>query len=171
MQIFEIFECSGQNSSNSSCRFWTDKSIPLQFLHHSSLSWHITPLKILSSYIFNFRHKYAIKVPIWRLSNALVKICQIPHVNFWKHKPVFLQTSYQSWVQSNIFMFCTFLAQTLYNLVKSRPWKCKFLRLLSSRVKIRQIRYVNFETTRQLLFRFFTTSFFSVITYNFSVSL
>ena len=44
VQIFQIFECSGQNSSNSSCQFWTDKSIPLQILHHSSLSWHKTPL-------------------------------------------------------------------------------------------------------------------------------
>ena len=44
VQIFEIFECSGQNSLNSPFQFWTDKSIPLQFLHHSSLSWQITLL-------------------------------------------------------------------------------------------------------------------------------
>ena len=42
------------------------------------------------------------KVPIQRLSSDLVKIYLIPHVNFWKHKPVFLQTLYQSWVQSLI---------------------------------------------------------------------
>ena len=39
VKIFEIFECSSQNSSNYS---WTDKSIPLQILLHSSLSWHHT---------------------------------------------------------------------------------------------------------------------------------
>ena len=33
---------SGRNSSNSSCQFWNKMSIPLQILHHSSLSWHIT---------------------------------------------------------------------------------------------------------------------------------
>ena len=44
VQIFEIFECSGQNSSNSSCQFWTEKSILLQILHHSSLPWQKTPL-------------------------------------------------------------------------------------------------------------------------------
>ena len=66
------------------------------------MAWHITPLYILSSCICNFRQKNAIKIPIWRLSSALVKKCQIPRVNFWKHKPVFLQTFYQSWVQSNI---------------------------------------------------------------------
>ena len=53
-QIFEIFECSGQNSSNSSCQFWNDKLIPLLILHHSSLLSRITPLYILSSYIVNF---------------------------------------------------------------------------------------------------------------------
>ena len=38
-QIFQIFECLSQNLSNSSCQFSNDnKSIPLQILHHSSLS-------------------------------------------------------------------------------------------------------------------------------------
>ena len=64
---------------------------------------------------------------------------------------------------------CNFIAQKLYNLVKSSPLKCKFLRLLSSWVKIRQIPFVNFETVSQSLLRFF--SFFSVVTYNSSVSL
>ena len=44
VQTFEIFECSAQNSSNSSSQFWTDKSIPHQIWHHFSLSWHITTL-------------------------------------------------------------------------------------------------------------------------------
>ena len=44
VQIFEIFECSGQNLSNSSCQFWTDKSIPPQILLHSPLSWHNSPV-------------------------------------------------------------------------------------------------------------------------------
>ena len=82
MKLFETFKCSGQNSSNSSCQFWNDKSIPLQILHHSSLSWHITLLWILSSYLFYFGLKDPIKDPILRLSSALVKVCHIPHVNF-----------------------------------------------------------------------------------------
>ena len=48
MKIFGTFKCSGQNSSNSTCQFWNDKSILLQNLHDSSLSWHITSLGILS---------------------------------------------------------------------------------------------------------------------------
>ena len=114
VQIFEIFECSGQNSSNSSCQFWTAKSVTLQILHHLSFPLHITPLQFLNSYIFNFRQKYAIKVLIWRLSSALVKVCQIPHVNFWKHKPVFLQVLYQSGMQLNITPLYFFSSNIIY---------------------------------------------------------
>ena len=119
VQILEIFECSGHNLSNSSCQFWTAKSVPLQILHHLSLPWCINPLKILNS-----------------KQSSLPSIF-VPILSAIKHN------------------FSTLLAQTLYNLVKSSPWKCKFLRLLSSGVKIHQIPYVNFEMTSQFLFRFF----------------
>ena len=69
MKTFETFKCSGQNSSNSSCQFWNDKSIPLQILHQYSLSWLMTPLWILS-YFFYFGLKDPIKVPILRISSA-----------------------------------------------------------------------------------------------------
>ena len=52
---------------NSSFQFCNDKSIPLQILHHSSLSWHITPLWILSSYFSYFGLKDPIIIPILRL--------------------------------------------------------------------------------------------------------
>ena len=80
MKICETFKCSSQNSSNSLCQFWNDKSIPLQILHHSSFSWHITPLSNLSSYFSYFALKDPIKIPILRLSIALVKICHIPAI-------------------------------------------------------------------------------------------
>ena len=82
VQIFEILESSGQNLSNSSWQFWTFKAVSLHFLHHYSLSWHITPLQILSLYNFNFRPNDAIRIPFLRLSRAPVKICEIPHVIF-----------------------------------------------------------------------------------------
>ena len=44
LQSFEIFECLGQNLSNSSCQFWTDTLITLQIFHHFSMSWHKIPL-------------------------------------------------------------------------------------------------------------------------------
>ena len=42
--IFETFKFSCQNSSNSSCQFWKDKSIPLQIVHHSPVSLLVTSL-------------------------------------------------------------------------------------------------------------------------------
>ena len=44
VHIFETFECFGQNSSNASCQFWNDKSIPLQISHHAFLSVYINHL-------------------------------------------------------------------------------------------------------------------------------
>ena len=79
MKIFETFKCSGQNSSNSSCQLWNDKSVPLQILRNSSLSWQIAPLWILSSYFFKFGLKDLIKILIL---SALEKNCHIPHVIF-----------------------------------------------------------------------------------------
>ena len=49
VKIFKTFECSGQNLSNSLYQFWNDKSIPLQILCSSSVSWKITPLYFFSS--------------------------------------------------------------------------------------------------------------------------
>ena len=80
MKIFETLKCSDHNSSNCSCQLWNDKSSPLQILPHSSLSSQITLLWILNSYFFNSGMKDPIKIPILRLSSALVKICHIPHV-------------------------------------------------------------------------------------------
>ena len=79
MKIFETFKCSGQNSSNSSCQLWNDKSVPLQTLRNSSLSWQINPLRILSSYFFKFGLKDPIKISIL---SALEKNCNINHVIF-----------------------------------------------------------------------------------------
>ena len=79
MKIFETFKCLGQNLSNSSYQLWNDKSVSLQILHNSSLSWQITPLWILSLYFFKFGLKDPIKIAIL---SAVEKICHIPHVIF-----------------------------------------------------------------------------------------
>ena len=91
---FDTFDCSGQNLQNSSCHFPSKKSVFLQILHHSSMSW-----KIMS-------------------------------------------------------LLCTFLAQTIYTLLKKSPLKLKFLRLSSARVIFCQIPYANFKTTSRFLYKF-----------------
>ena len=54
VNIFETFDCSGENLSNSLCQIWNDKLIPLQILYPSSVSWKITPLYFFSSNNFCF---------------------------------------------------------------------------------------------------------------------
>ena len=71
MKIFETFECSGQNLSNSLCQFWNDKSIPLQILYPSSVSWKITPLYFFSSNNICFAQKEHIKMNIFETFKCL----------------------------------------------------------------------------------------------------
>ena len=65
VKIFGTFECSGQNLSNSLCLFWNGKSIPLQILHLSPVSWKITALYFFSSNNIYFAQKKPIKVKIF----------------------------------------------------------------------------------------------------------
>ena len=53
---FETFNCSDENFPYSSCHFPNHKSVFLRILHHSSVSWKITPLYFFSSNIKYFAH-------------------------------------------------------------------------------------------------------------------
>ena len=64
VQIFETFKCSGQNSPNF-CHFWKNKSVFLQILHQSSVSWDVTPLYFFSWNFTYFQQKKPIKVQTW----------------------------------------------------------------------------------------------------------
>ena len=74
VQIFEIFKWSGQNPSNSSS---ICSSIFGSFFIAMTHTFLLNFIKLIH---FQLRKKDAIKVPFVRLSNALMKICQIPHV-------------------------------------------------------------------------------------------
>ena len=150
--IIETFECLSQNFSDYSCQFWNDKSIPLQILHHSSLSWHITPLSILSSYFSYFELKGPIKIPILRLSSSLLKICHIPHVIFQTTSQFFLQILHHLSMSLKITPLY-FSGQQLNTLHNRRKWKCKFWRLSSAWVKFHQV-FIIFKTTDQIFFKF-----------------
>ena len=80
---------------------------------------------------------------------------QISHVILQTTSQFFLKILHHSLVSLKITPLYFFLAQTFLTLVKRRPLKCKFLRLSSGRVKICQIPNVNFETTIQIVFKFF----------------
>ena len=71
---FDTFQCSGENLPNSSCHFPNHKSVFLQTLHHSSVSWKITPLYFFKSNVIYFAQNEPTKVEILRILSAQVNI-------------------------------------------------------------------------------------------------
>ena len=82
VKIFGTFKCSGQNLSKFLCQFWNDKSIPLQILHRSSISWKITPMYFLAQTMYTLLKWSAVKEKFLRISTSQVKISQIPYADF-----------------------------------------------------------------------------------------
>ena len=83
IKIFETFKWSDQNLFKFLISIL--KLQFCQFLFNLCIILHChdtNPLWILRSYPFNFVLKDPIKVPILRLSKALVKIFHIPHIIF-----------------------------------------------------------------------------------------
>ena len=80
--FWDLWVLRCQNSLNSSCQFWTNKSIPLQILHHSPVSWRITPLYFVAQILYTLVKGSPLKGKFVRLLSAWVKIGQIHYVNF-----------------------------------------------------------------------------------------
>ena len=72
---FDTLKCSDENFPNFGCHLLNHKSVFLQNLHNSLVPSKITPL-----YFYNSRNQ--LKHNFFRLSNAWLKICEVPHVNF-----------------------------------------------------------------------------------------
>ena len=153
VKIFETFECSVQNLSNSLSQSWNDKSIPLQILYPSSVSRKITPLYFFSFDNIYFAQKDPIKVKIFgtlkcssqNLSNSL---CQ-----FWNYKLIPLQILHPSSFSWKITPLYLFSSDNIYFAQKD-PIKVKIFETRSAQFKICQIPYVNFETTSWFLSKF-----------------
>ena len=96
------------------------------------------------------------QVQIFRLSTAHIKINQIPHVNFEKTSQFLFKLCITLQCHERQLL-CTFLAPTIYTLLKRSPLKEKFLRLPSALVKICHIPHVIFQTTSQFFLRFYVT--------------
>ena len=74
---FDTSKCSGEILSYSSCHFPNHKSIFLQILHDSSVSWKITTLYISKLNVLYFAWKGLIEVQIFEILSARIKIHQI----------------------------------------------------------------------------------------------
>ena len=75
---FDTFKCSNKNLSNSSCHFPKQKSVFLQILRGSSVSWKITPLYFFGANVIYLHKRDQWKRKFLRLLSAWIKIHQIP---------------------------------------------------------------------------------------------
>ena len=100
--IFSTFECSGENLPNSSCNFPHHKSVFLQILHHSSVSWKLTPLYFFSSNNIYFAQKEPIKVKLFETFKCSGQNLSNSSCQFWNHKLIPLQILYHSSVSWKI---------------------------------------------------------------------
>ena len=62
-----------------------------KFLHHPPVSWHIIPMKFSSWNTICFGQKETIKVQVFRLLSALMKVHPIPHAIFQTTRSGFIQ--------------------------------------------------------------------------------
>ena len=108
MKIFETFECSGQILSNSLCQFWNDKSMLLQILYPSSVSWKIIPLYFFNSNNIYFAQKEPIKMTIFETFECSGQILSNSLCQFWNDKSIPLQILYPSsvlWKIISLYFF------------------------------------------------------------------
>ena len=131
---FDTFGCSAENLPNSSCHFTNHKSVFLWIIHHSSVSWKITPLYFFRPSINTLHKRNQSKCKFLRLLGARVKF-----------------TKFFSWLKQQISFFfklcitlhchetyflCTFLAEMLYAFNKMSPSKYKFGEILREQSKV-----------------------------------
>ena len=128
MKIFEIFECSGQILSNSLCQFWNNKSIPLQILYPSSVSWKITPLYFFSSKNIYFAQKELIKMKIFEILECSGQILLNSLCQFWNDKSLPLQILYLSSVSWKIIPLYFFSSKNIY-FAQKEPIKMKIFEI------------------------------------------
>ena len=102
---FDTFKCSGENLLNSSCHFPSNKSVFLQILHHSSMSWKITPFYFFSSKNIYFPQREPIKVKIFETFECSVENLSNSQCQFWNKSipPQILYPSSVSWMISPLY--------------------------------------------------------------------
>ena len=119
-----LFECSSQTLSNSLCQFRNDKSIPLQILNPSSVSWKIISLHFFSSNNIYFVRKEPIKVKLFETFECSGQNFSNSLYRFRNDKSIPLQILYLSSVSWKINSMY-FSAQTICTWFKRSPSKWK----------------------------------------------
>ena len=86
---FDIFKCSDENLLNSSCHFPNHKSVFLQILHDSSVSWNMLLCTFLGQTLYTLHKRDQSKCKFFRLFSAQIKIHQILVIFETKNKFLF----------------------------------------------------------------------------------
>ena len=97
----------------------------IQILHCCLVSSKIAPLQFFSSNLIYFLQKYPIKIQVFKLFTARVKVHQITYLAFQIKSPF----SFKVWITlqcNQISFFCSFVAESLYAIDKTRTWECTF---------------------------------------------
>ena len=139
--------------SNSLCQFWNDESILYQFCIRLQFHERLIVCSFLAQTIYTLLNRSPLKLKFLRLLSARVKFFQIPYANFERASRFLYKFCIPLQLHERLLL-CSFLAQTIYTLLKRSPLKWKFLRLSSAWVKFCQIPYANFEMTSQFLSKF-----------------
>ena len=130
---FDTFKCSDENLPNSSCHFPNHKSVFLQILHDSSVSWNITPLYFFRSNVAYFAQKRPIKVQFFRLFSARIKFHQILVIFETKNSFFFICTTLQ---YHETQFLCNFLAEISYTFNNRSLSKYKFGEILPEQSEV-----------------------------------
>ena len=120
---FKTFDCSGENLQNS-CHFPSIKSVFLQILDHSSMSWKTTSLYFFSSNNIYFPQKEPIKIKIFETFECSDYILSNSLCQFWNDESIPLQILYPSSVSWKITPLYFFSSNNIY-FAQKEPIKMK----------------------------------------------
>ena len=153
MKSFEIFMCSVKFCQILYANFETTSWFPSKFCIPLPFHERICLCTFLGLTIDTLLNRSPLNWKFLRLSSARVKFCQIPYADFEMTISFLSKFCISLHFHERLFL-CSFLAQTIYTLLKRSPLKWNFLRLSSAWVKLCQIPYANFETTSRFLSKF-----------------
>ena len=110
---FDTFKCSDENLPNSSCHFPNHKSVFLQILHDSSVSWNMLLCTFLGQTLYTLHKRDQSKCKFFRLFSARIKIHQILVIFETKNK-FFLKFCTTLWYHETYFLHTFFSWNFIY---------------------------------------------------------
>ena len=141
---------------NSLCQFWNNKSIPLQILYPSSVSWKIIPLYLFSSNNIYSAQKDPMKMKIFEIFEYSGQILSNSLYQFWNYESIPLQILYPSSVSWKITPVYFFSSNNIY-FAQKEPKKMRIFQTFECSGQILSNSLCQFDTTSQFISKFSVT--------------